>query len=132
MERSGYKLSHASIPLRSQFPAQNEAISDMKRENQFLSPEISESTLYDWTLDWEICKPVLKLDFTAQNWGSEEKDGGSFQYAIQTFNILYQKSNLWIPRKGIVQPQPNSCIHVSLSDLYIPRIGPHTYLASAK
>jgi hypothetical protein len=42
---------------------------------------------------------------------------------------VQQKSHLYIPRKGIALPQsqfPDSC--VAVSDLYIPRIGPHISL----
>ena len=38
------------------------------------------------------------------------------------------KSNLCIPRKGIAQLSPNFYIHVPVSDLYIPGIGPHIWL----
>jgi hypothetical protein len=46
-------------------------------------------------------------------------------YKIYT---LYRKSNLCIPGmelRAMRGLSPNSCIHVSVSDLYIPRIGPH-------
>ncbi len=42
---------------------QKEVISDLKRENQFLSNEIRESIMI--VLSREICQPVIKLDFTA-------------------------------------------------------------------
>jgi hypothetical protein len=41
---------------------------------------------------------------------------------------LQQKSHLYIPRKGIARLSPNFRIHVSVSDLYIPKIGPHIFL----
>ncbi len=42
---------------------------------------------------------------------------------------LQRKSHLCIPRKGILRGlSPNFHIHVSVSDLYIPRIGPHIFL----
>jgi hypothetical protein len=55
---------------------------------------------------------------------------------ITSLLTLYRKSHLCIPKKGIyVFPEkewcglsPNSYIHVSVSDLYIPRIGPHIWL----
>jgi hypothetical protein len=37
---------------------------------------------------------------------------------------LQRKTHLCIPRKGFAQPQSQFHIHVSASDLYIPRIGP--------
>jgi hypothetical protein len=36
---------------------------------------------------------------------------------------LYRKSDLCIPRYETVRPAPNSYIHLSVSDLYIFRIG---------
>ncbi len=38
---------------------------------------------------------------------------------------LQRKSHLCIPFLGIARPQSNFPIHVSVSDLYIPRIGQH-------
>jgi hypothetical protein len=38
-------------------------------------------------------------------------------------HALQRKSHLCIPRKGISQP-PNFNTHVSVSELYIPRMGP--------
>jgi hypothetical protein len=39
------------------------------------------------------------------------------------------ESHLWIPRKGISRGlSPNFHIHVSVSDLQIPRIGPQIFL----
>jgi hypothetical protein len=49
--------------------------------------------------------------------------------AILYFNTkfdMYRKSNLCIPGKGIAWPQ--SYIHVSVSDLYITRIGPDIWM----
>jgi hypothetical protein len=43
---------------------QKEMISDLKRENQFLSKELWEF-IYIIDLKNEICKPEIKLDFTA-------------------------------------------------------------------
>jgi hypothetical protein len=43
---------------------QKEVISNLKRENQFLSKEIWESICVLHNLSRDICKPVLKLDFT--------------------------------------------------------------------
>ncbi len=40
---------------------------------------------------------------------------------------LQRKSHLCIPRKGIARPQ-YQFPHVSVSDRYIPRIGPHIFL----
>ncbi len=40
-----------------------------------------------------------------------------------TKNLIYV-----IPEKELRGLSPNSYIHVSLSDLYIPRIGPHIWL----
>jgi hypothetical protein len=45
---------------------------------------------------------------------------------------LYQKCNLCIPGKGFARPSPNSYIHVSVRDLYVPRIGPHIWLQKNK
>jgi hypothetical protein len=42
-------------------------------------------------------------------------------------SALQQKYLLCIPRKGIARPQ-SQFPHVSVSDLYIPRIGPHIFL----
>ena len=44
---------------------------------------------------------------------------------------LQQKSHLCIPRKEIARPQsqfPHSCVCVTVSHLYIPRISPHIFL----
>jgi hypothetical protein len=43
---------------------------------------------------------------------------------------LQRKSHLCIPKKGIARPQsqPDFHIHVSVSDLFIPRISPHIFL----
>ncbi len=38
---------------------------------------------------------------------------------------LQRQFRLYISFLGIARPQPNFYIHVSVSDLYIPRIGPH-------
>jgi hypothetical protein len=55
-------LHHAQHPHSSQpeFIVQKENISDLKGEKQFLSKEIWEPRLL-------ICKPVLKLHFTAHD-----------------------------------------------------------------
>ncbi len=37
---------------------------------------------------------------------------------------LYRKFETNIPRNETARPRPNFCIHVSLSDLYIPMIDP--------
>jgi len=42
---------------------------------------------------------------------------------IHVLPALYRKSHLCIPRNETARLIPNSCIHVSVSDLYIPRIG---------
>jgi len=47
----------------SRVQIQQEVISDLKRENQFLSQDIWESIWLMIDLLREICKPVLKLDF---------------------------------------------------------------------
>jgi hypothetical protein len=46
---------------------------------------------------------------------------------------LYCKSNLCtvFPNMELRGVNPNSYIHVSVRDLYIPRIGSHMYLATA-
>jgi len=36
------------------------------------------------------------------------------------------------PEKELRSLSPNSCIHVSVSDLYVPRIGPHVFLQQNK
>jgi hypothetical protein len=41
---------------------------------------------------------------------------------------LQRKSHLCIPFLGIGGLSPNFHIHLSVSDLYIPRIGPHIFL----
>jgi hypothetical protein len=43
-------------------------------------------------------------------------------YQIRTARTQYRKFETNIPSKGIAWPQPNFHIHVSVSDLYIPRI----------
>ncbi len=43
-------------------------------------------------------------------------------------STLQRKSHLCIPRKGIAWPQSLFHIHVSVRDLYIPKIGPHISL----
>ena len=43
-------------------------------------------------------------------------------------DTLQGKSHLYIPSLGIVQPQSQFHIHVSVSNLYIPRIGQHISL----
>ncbi len=40
-------------------------------------------------------------------------------------SALQRQFRLYIPFLGIARPQPQFHIHVSVSDLYIPRIGPH-------
>jgi hypothetical protein len=45
-----------------------------------------------------------------------------------SINTLQRKSHLCIPRKGKVRPQSQFRIHVYVSDLYIPMIGPHIFL----
>ncbi len=43
------------------------------------------------------------------------------------------ESHLWIPSKGIARGlSPNFHIHVSVSDLQIPRIGPQIFLHDNK
>jgi hypothetical protein len=39
-----------------------------------------------------------------------------------------RKSHLWFASKGIASLSPIFHIHVSVSDLYIPRIRPHIFL----
>ncbi len=41
---------------------------------------------------------------------------------------LQPKSHLWIPEKELRGLSSNFHIYVSVSDLYIPRIGPHIFL----
>jgi hypothetical protein len=41
------------------------------------------------------------------------------------YSTLQRKSHLCIPFLGIAQPYSQFKIHVSVSDLYVPRIGPH-------
>ncbi len=43
---------------------------------------------------------------------------------------LQRKSHLCIPRKEIARPQSQFRMHVSVSDLCIPRIGPNIFLCS--
>jgi hypothetical protein len=43
-------------------------------------------------------------------------------------NTWQRKSHFYIPFLGIARPHPNFHLHVSVSDLYIPRIGPHIFL----
>jgi hypothetical protein len=49
---------------------------------------------------------------------------------IQSYcSTLQRKSQLCIPRKGILHGlSPSFHIHVSVRDLYIPRIGPYVFL----
>jgi hypothetical protein len=63
------------------------------------------------------------------------KEKIAFTMIVTSLLTLYRKSHLCSPKKGIyVFPEkgrglsPNSYIHVSVSDLYIPRIGPHIWL----
>ncbi len=51
------------------------------------------------------------------------KGVGSFMYRTVP-KILF----IYIPRKELRGLSPNSYIHVSVSDLYIPMIGPHIWL----
>ncbi len=44
---------------------------------------------------------------------------------VPNIHALQRQFRLYIPFLGIARPQPNFHIHVSMSDLYIPRIGPH-------
>ncbi len=46
-------------------------------------------------------------------------------------HTLQQESHLCIPRKGIARPQ-SQFLHVSVNDLYIPRIVPHIFLQQNK
>jgi hypothetical protein len=47
---------------------------------------------------------------------------------FQQLHSLQRKSHLWVPRRELRGLSPNSYIHVSVSDLYIPRICPHIWL----
>jgi hypothetical protein len=44
---------------------------------------------------------------------------------LYLLTTLQRQFHLYIPFLGIARPQPNFRIHVSVSDSYIPRIGPH-------
>jgi hypothetical protein len=41
---------------------------------------------------------------------------------------LQRNVDVCIPRKGVAHHGPNFQLHVSVSDLYVPRIGPHIFL----
>jgi len=64
--------------------------------------------------------------------GTTEKTpliGGGFQTIFNFFYpTLQRKFHLCILRKGIALPQSQFPHHLSVSDLYIPRIGPHIFL----
>jgi hypothetical protein len=48
-------------------------------------------------------------------------------------STLQRKSHLYMfPEKEFRGISPNSHIHVAVSDLYIPRIGPPTYIPAAE
>jgi hypothetical protein len=47
---------------------------------------------------------------------------------LQLLPTLQRKSHLCVPRKGIAGLSPNFHIHVSVIDLFIPRICPHIFL----
>ncbi len=64
-------LPPACLPM-DRVQIQKDVISDLKRENQFFSKEME--SIYAWSLEREICKPVLKLDFTAQGIRFVRKD----------------------------------------------------------
>jgi hypothetical protein len=49
----------------------------------------------------------------------------------ETYSALQRQFSLYIPFLGIVL-SPNFHIHVSVSDLYVPRIGPHTRISSSR
>jgi hypothetical protein len=52
-------------------------------------------------------------------------------FSLITLFIIYslqRTSHLCIPRRGIARPQSQFPHHVSVSDFYIPRIGPHIFL----
>ncbi len=67
---------------------------------------------------------------------SHKSQGKNFLYLFrgdEFYKIHTLRSNLCIPGmelRAMRGLSPNSCIHVSVSDLYIPRIGPHMYLAA--
>jgi hypothetical protein len=77
-----------------------EVISNLKRENQFLSTDISES-VGSISREREICKLVLKLDFTAHGiteslsefglWWERE---GSQKLAVNLKNESIKRSKL--------------------------------------
>ncbi len=52
-------------------------------------------------------------------------DGDKVIKIVNGETALYQKTNVCIPKKELRGLSPNSYVHVSVSDLYIPRIGPH-------
>ncbi len=52
----------------------------------------------------------------------------AYQTESGRYGTLQRKSHLCIPRKESRSLSPNFHIHVSVSDLYISRIGPHIFL----
>ncbi len=48
------------------------------------------------------------------------------------YTVLKKNPIYVFPEKELRGLSTNSYIYVSVSDLYIPRIGPHKYLAAAK
>ncbi len=52
----------------------------------------------------------------------------SRSYRTHTAKTRYQNSKQIFPEKEVCGLSPNFHIHVSVSDLYIPKIGPHIFL----
>ncbi len=69
------------------------------------------------------CYEDRKMMYT--QWSLEHKWFYSLKVLAYFRSTLQRKSHLCIPILGIVWLSPNFYIHVSVNDIYIPRISPH-------
>ncbi len=58
---------------------------------------------------------------------------GGYEYAGEGVRLHRTENPFYeFPEKELRGHSPNSYIHVSASDFYIPRIGPHTWLQQSR
>jgi hypothetical protein len=73
---------------------QKEVISDLKRENQFLSKR--DMGVYMIDLKRDVCKTILKLDFSAQGYMESLSAFGLWNTVLSAMVCHYSSTMQWV------------------------------------
>ncbi len=81
-----------------------------------------------WSLCRALCRPVtacrgFQRTALPKHRRRLDREKNNDEVLCYTENTLYRKSEINIPRNETARPRSSFYIHVSVSDLYIPRIG---------